>query len=74
MRRAGPTSFIKTAWPRRVRESLYWLELMAASSLVQRSQLEPLIQETKELIAIVTAIIVKCKRNGTKNLAPEAHG
>jgi four helix bundle protein len=47
------------------RESLYWLELMAESGLVPRSRLDPLIQETNELIAILTTIIVKSKR--TKN-------
>ena len=44
------------------RESLYWLELMAESGLVPRSRLDPLIQETNELIAILTTIIVKSKR------------
>jgi four helix bundle protein len=44
------------------RESLYWLELMAEGGLVPRSRLDPLIQETNELIAIITAIIVKSKR------------
>jgi four helix bundle protein len=47
------------------RESLYWLELMAESSLVPRSRLDPLIQETNELIAILTTIIVKSKRTKT---------
>ena len=50
------------------RESLYWLELMAQSGLVPRSRIEPLIQETNELIAIVTAIIVKSKRNKPENI------
>ena len=44
------------------RESLYWLQLMAESGLVPRSRLDPLIQETNELIAIITTIIVKSKR------------
>ena len=44
------------------RESLYWLELMAESGLVPRSRLDPLIQETNELTAILTTIIVKSKR------------
>jgi four helix bundle protein len=52
------------------RESLYWLELMAESGLVTRSRLDPLIQETNELTAILTTIIVKSKR-GKK---PEATG
>ncbi|MEJ2008824.1 MAG: four helix bundle protein [Acidobacteriota bacterium] len=45
------------------RESLYWLELMAESGVVPRSRLDPLIKETNELIAIITAIIVKSKHN-----------
>jgi four helix bundle protein len=45
------------------RESLYWLELMAESGLVPRSRLDPLIQETNELIAILTTIIMKSKRS-----------
>ena len=45
------------------RESLYWLELMAEGGLVPRSRLDPLIQETNELVAIITAIIVKSKRS-----------
>jgi four helix bundle protein len=51
------------------RESLYWLELMAESNLVPRSRLDPLIQETNELIAIITTIIVKSKRG--KNPVPK---
>ncbi len=50
------------------RESLYWLELMAESGLVPGSRLDPLIQETNELIAIITTIIVKSKRS--KSLQP----
>jgi four helix bundle protein len=52
------------------RESLYWLELMAESGLVPRSRLDPLIQETNELIAILTTIIVKSKR--AKDPKPKA--
>jgi len=36
---------------------------MAESSLVPRSSLDPLIQETNELTAILTTIIVKSKRS-----------
>jgi four helix bundle protein len=55
------------------RESLYWLELMAEGGLVPRSRLDPLIQETNELIAIITAIIVKSKR-GRSPLLKEKKG
>ncbi len=44
------------------RESLYWLRLLTESGLVVQKRLTPLIQETNELIAILTAIILKCKK------------
>ncbi|MGE5326246.1 MAG: four helix bundle protein [Deltaproteobacteria bacterium] len=43
------------------RESLYWLRLLSESGIVPRSTLESLISETEELIAVITAIIVKSK-------------
>jgi four helix bundle protein len=51
------------------RESLYWLELMAESGLVPKGRLDPLIQETNELIAIITTIIVRSKQS--KNPPPK---
>lgn len=51
------------------RESLYWLGLMSESGLVLGIKLDPLIQETNELIAIITTIIVKSKR--VKSLHPK---
>lgn len=50
------------------RERLYWLELMAESGLVSRNRLSPLMRETNEPIAIITAIIVKSKHS--KNTSP----
>lgn len=47
------------------RESLFWLELMAESELLPRTRLDPLIQETQELVPIITTIIVKTKRKDT---------
>ncbi len=44
------------------KESLYWLRLLAESELVALNRLEPLIRETEELYAVITAIIVKAKR------------
>src|ERR1700759_117629 len=41
------------------RESRYWLELLCRSDLVPRKRLEPLLKETDEIIAILTAIIVR---------------
>ena len=48
------------------RESLYWLKLLAASELVPQARLEPLLQETKEILAIITAIITKAKKSSDK--------
>lgn len=45
------------------RESLYWLRLLAESSLIANKRLAPLIKETEELYAIITAILIKSKRN-----------
>jgi four helix bundle protein len=44
------------------RESLYWLALMLRADLVSAAKLQSLIQETNELIAILTSILVKLKR------------
>ncbi len=44
------------------RESLYWLRLLEQSEIVPGDRLVALIKETEELIAIVTAIIIKTKR------------
>jgi len=44
------------------RESLFWLCLLAESTITPKAQLKPLIQETEELIAVITSIIVSTKR------------
>lgn len=44
------------------RESKYWLELMLKAEIVRIDRLKPLIDETNQIIAILTAIIVKTKR------------
>jgi four helix bundle protein len=43
-------------------ESLYWLGLLADSGIVARKRLVPLMRETEQLYAVVTAIIVSAKR------------
>src|SRR5262249_580655 len=43
------------------RESLYWLKLLLKADLLPATRLEPLIQETNEIIAIITTIIKKAK-------------
>ncbi|HEV2494163.1 MAG TPA: four helix bundle protein [Terriglobia bacterium] len=44
------------------RESLYWLRLLSEGGIVAKRRIEHLMQETNELVAIITAIIVNCKR------------
>lgn len=43
------------------RESLYWLRLFAGTDIVKQDQLAPLIQEAREIVAILTTIV----RNAT---------
>jgi four helix bundle protein len=44
------------------RESLYWLKVLLKSESLPALQLQPLLDETNELIAIVTRIILNAKR------------
>jgi len=48
------------------KESLYWLRLMARSDLLPRNKLRALQEETEEIIAVVTTIILHAKRNATQ--------
>ncbi len=43
------------------RESHYWLRLLAASELITKERLDPLVTEANELIAILTTIIKKSR-------------
>ena len=43
------------------RETHYWLRLLLASEIVGAEELEPLLQECNELIAILTSIIKRMK-------------
>ncbi|MBW4057016.1 MAG: four helix bundle protein [Proteobacteria bacterium] len=45
------------------RETHYWLRLLAASEIVQKSQLDDLIDEVNQIVAILTSIIKKCRTN-----------
>jgi four helix bundle protein len=45
------------------RESLYWLRILAKAEIVPLQRLTLLINETEELIAIITTIIVRAKNN-----------
>ena len=42
-------------------ETDYWLELMPAEEIIPPGRLAPIMQETRELIAIFTTIINKAK-------------
>lgn len=52
------------------RESLYWLRLLVESEILPAPLLGPLIKETEELFAVITAIIRNAKggvkRQGSK--------
>jgi four helix bundle protein len=45
------------------RETRYWLQLVAESGIVKMNKLKPLMEETEELAAVITAIIVSSKKN-----------
>jgi four helix bundle protein len=45
-----------------VRETHYWLRLLAAAEIVPGFRLEPLIQEANELVAILTTIVKKSRQ------------
>ncbi len=47
------------------RESLYWLRVLVESGIVARARLGPLMKETEELIAIVTAIILNTGKSSS---------
>lgn len=44
-------------------ESLYWLKLLLEFGLMTPTQLDNLIQEANELVAILTATLITAKRN-----------
>ncbi len=46
------------------RESACWLTLMVRSDLVPETKVSPLLAETSEIVAILTAILVNTKKNG----------
>jgi four helix bundle protein len=50
------------AW-KEARESLYWLRLLARSGIVSLERLEDLIQESREILAIITTIVMNARKN-----------
>ena len=49
-----------------LRESRIWLRILAHLSLLNQSELAPVLSETEELIRIFKASIATAKRNGSK--------
>lgn len=44
------------------RETLYWLRLLAAAQIVPEKRLTPLIDESNQLVSILTAIVKKTRK------------
>jgi four helix bundle protein len=44
------------------RECLFWLRLLLESEIVSVAKLKPLVQESEELVSVLTAIVVNSKR------------
>jgi len=44
------------------RECLFWLRLLSESGIVPKAKLTQLVQETDELISVLTSIVVRTKR------------
>jgi four helix bundle protein len=47
-------------------ETQYWLELLIESGIMKKDLLEPLNQESEELLAIITTILIKVKKKRDK--------
>lgn len=64
-RARSKAEFISTAGIslREADETVYWLELLIESEIVPRSKMQPLLQESGELVAIFVTIIKKAKEN-----------
>jgi four helix bundle protein len=45
------------------RESLYWLQLLCETEIVPKRKLQPMMQETDEILSIITSIIVSSKKS-----------
>jgi four helix bundle protein len=53
-------------------ETGYWLELLVGAGIIELGKLAALIQETDELIAILTTISLKVKGKGTTKSVRES--
>ena len=52
------------------RESLYWLMLLAEAKIVSLHKLQPMMDETNELLAIIASIIIKAKKPSDQKESP----
>jgi four helix bundle protein len=48
------------------RETVYWLRLIAATEIVKPPRIEPLTQEARELVAILTTIVRNASTNPSR--------
>ena len=48
------------------RETHYWLRLLAATEMLPHQQLSELLEEAHQLVAILTAIVKKCRANNER--------
>ncbi len=44
------------------RESLFWLRVLSEAQIVSKAKLRSLMQETDELVSVITSIVVSLKR------------
>jgi four helix bundle protein len=44
------------------RESLFWLRVLSEAQIVSKSKLKALMQETDELVSVITSIVVNSKK------------
>ena len=56
------------------RETIYWLGLLAEGAILPRLRLTPLIKETEEIYAVITAIIRSAKIGKAKGQGVKAEG
>ena len=50
-------------WHKEARETNYWLRLLVASDMVPEAKLKDLLDESHQLIAILTSIIKTTRKN-----------
>ena len=59
------------------RESLYWLRILEGANIFSSAKLHPIIEETNEIISIITSIIVKVKnknKDGEQAVGEDCRG